>query len=164
MAGLGNHIVTQEPIGKVKISSLFANDLQLNDSMDGLGNDPSDPFNQHINLTTIGKNQDDSDDSMDYDANENMSEKVAFSNKPRQNEAIRFDKYQGLTDEELDAQLAEAIQNKNLEEHANRISTINEDSRDLMSGENSEEDCDVPSSKQSEIPDTVRQNFDNFDE
>lgn len=147
MAGLGNHIVTQEPIGKVKISSMFVNDFQLNDSMDGLGNDPSDPFNQHINLTSIDKNQDDSDDSMDYDANENMSEKVAFSNKPQQNEAIRFDKYQGLTDEELDAQLAEAIQNKNLEEQANRISTINEDSRDLMSGENTEEDCDVPSSQ-----------------
>ena len=72
MAGIGNHIVTQEPIGKVKISSMFVNDLQLNDSMDGLGNDPSDPFNQQINLTSIGKNQDDSNDSMDVNDNPAM--------------------------------------------------------------------------------------------
>ena len=31
LAGLGNHVVTNESIGKVKLSSLFANDLDLID-------------------------------------------------------------------------------------------------------------------------------------
>ena len=74
LAGLGNHVVTNESIGKVKLSSFFANDLDLNDEF-GLGNDPSDPFNQHINLTSIGNRSNGSDGSLDYDANENMSEK-----------------------------------------------------------------------------------------
>jgi hypothetical protein len=31
-----------------------------------------------------------------------MSEKVAYTNKPQFNEVAKFEKYQGLTDEELD--------------------------------------------------------------
>lgn len=161
--------MTNEPIGKVKVSSMFANEIDFDD---GMGNSPSDPFNKHIVLTTIDKNSDGSDNSLDYDANENMSEKVAYTNKPQFNEAGKFEKYQGLTDEELDAQLAAAIQTKNEEEQANHISTINEDSRDVLSGDfssdpdqlNNKDECDVPSSQQSEIPETVRQNFDNFND
>ena len=63
---------------------MFVNELEFNDDFDqnnhlGLGNLAFDPFNQ---LTTIGKKHNDSDGSLDYNENENMSEKVAFTNKP----------------------------------------------------------------------------------
>ena len=125
LAGIGNHVITEEPIGKIKVCSLFCQSKQIDEPFELLQTD--------FEELKIGKK--------DLDISGN-SQELGQEWDPKLAE---------LTDEQLDAEIEKALL-KQQQQAIALLNTIKEDDEDVSSSKKSGL---VPDSNSDQMPFTI---------